>query len=64
MPNKFPPGPSVLRELHTNKNPSVSNSEGKKWKTEPMKITEQSFLSFQPTYQLLQPIHQTLYRGF
>jgi hypothetical protein len=63
MPNKFPPGPSVLRELHTNKNPPYYY-EGKKWKTEPMKITEQSFLSFQPTYQSHQPIHQTLYRGF
>ncbi len=53
MPNKFPPGPSVLRELHTNKNPPYYY-EGKN-KKEPMKITIQSFLSFQPTYQLLQP---------
>jgi len=43
--------------LLTKQKPLGSNSEGKngKQKSEPMKITEQSFLSFQPTYQLLQP---------
>jgi hypothetical protein len=54
MPNKFPPGPSVLRELQKTKTPPYYY-EGKN-KKEPMKFTKQSFLSFQPTYQLLQPI--------
>jgi hypothetical protein len=62
MPNKFPPGPFQLHGLQKTKTPRIT-TRGKKWKTEPMKITEQSFLSFQPTYQSHQPIHQTLYRG-
>jgi hypothetical protein len=54
MPNNIRPVPSVLHSPHKTKTPRITTRG--KIKNEPMKITIQSSLSFQPTYQLHQPI--------